>query len=437
MSKPETAARNPGHILLVCTVGGSPEPLIESLRHWRPSRVFFVASPESGKQVESQIVPGAAREADGFVLSVGAYDVVTVPDAQDFSGCVRRMRELAGKVQEWLARGEGFEVVVDFTGGTKCMTAALALLAHPWGCRFSYIGGTERTKDSVGVVVSGREQVLHFPNPWASLGHQAVEDALALLNSSAYAGAAGVLGHALQGVIDPARKRELASLRGLALAYEAWDRFDHREAARLMGEVAKNENDLRSLLGSAEGERIVGIVARHRELLLGLAGANGPTWDLVADLLANAIRRGDEGRHDDAVARLYRAIEAMAQTRLREAQGVEDTSRVKLEMLPATLQAEFAPRAVEGLVRLGLQDSYSFLREKGDPIAQRFTERRLDDWKRSNLTARNGSILAHGFQPVGEKVYRNLLADALALAEVGGVMPSGLPQFPRLGIGLG
>lgn len=245
-----------------------------------------------------------AAPPDAFTLGPGALDCLPVADAQDFSGYVAAMSALAEEVRKWLDRGDDFGVVVDFTGGTKCMSAALALLAHPWGGRFAYVGGTERTKDSVGIVVSGKEQVLHAENPWASLGFRAAADAVTLFDQADYAAAARWLERALHDVQDPPRRRELGSFKSLAEAYDAWDRFEHRDAARLLADVGKNFNDLRALFGTTRADELRSRSEQHRTMLADLAGLKAPTWPLVADLLANARRRGSQRRFDDAVARL-------------------------------------------------------------------------------------------------------------------------------------
>ena len=55
---------------------------------------------------------------------------------------------------------------------------------------------------------------------------------------------------------------------------------------------------------------------------------------LVADLLNNARRRLDEGKADDAVARLFWCVELMAQHILHAGYNVE-TSNVDLSILKA------------------------------------------------------------------------------------------------------
>lgn len=130
--------------LLVCTVGGSPQPVAAAIRGSQPARVIFVVSPETRGDVEERILPLLRQE--GMNLSPGQYDVVQIPDAQDSTACVEKMRELGSEVEKWVQRGEGYHAIADFTGGTKCMSAALALVARRWLCHFSYVGGRAGTR---------------------------------------------------------------------------------------------------------------------------------------------------------------------------------------------------------------------------------------------------------------------------------------------------
>jgi len=124
--------------LLIATVGGAPQPIVASIKRWKPERILFVVSPETKPEVEGKIA--ALLAGEDYRISPGIWDALCVPSAQDFAECVKKMGELSNEVKKWLNRGEDFQVVVDFTGGTKCMTAALSLQAHRWPCIFSYVG---------------------------------------------------------------------------------------------------------------------------------------------------------------------------------------------------------------------------------------------------------------------------------------------------------
>lgn len=415
--------------LLVCTVGGSPEPIVTAIKHWQPARVWFVPTLETRREVEERILPLAAREE--VRLAPGCYDLCVLPNGQDFASCIDTLRRLHREVAAWLTRGEYYQVVVDFTGGTKCMSAALAVQAHRWRCQFAYVGGDERTRDGVGIVVSGKERVVHAQNPWEALGFQAIDDAITLFDEGAFAAASHLLDRAIRGLSSDPRKRQLNSLKLLAEGYDAWDRFDHRSAADLLGRWSKSANDFAALLDDGtRTDDLLSIVCGQLTHLRSLDASRGPSWPLVKDLLANARRRSLEGRFDDAVARLYRAVEAIAQTRLSEKHEFQDTSKLPWERVPDPLRSEWAPYAVDRLLKIGLQDAYRLLRALADPVGIRFHELGLDDRERSPLASRNASILAHGYQPVSTKVDAVLWNASLALADL---TEDDLPRFVRLG----
>ncbi len=415
------------HTLLICTVGGSPEPIVATLKRWAPVRIRFVPTGETRKQIEASIVPLA--QSEGLTLDPGRYDLLELLDGQDFAACVNTLRQLTPVVEEWLGRGEQYQVVVDFTGGTKCMSAALALQAHRWRCVFSYVGGSERTKEGVGVVISGKEQVLHAHNPWDALGFQAVEEFVALFDQQAFAAGAALADRALRNVGERSRKRELTALKLLAEGYDYWDRFDQKGAVAKLRELANYDNDLRAVFGPVRADSLRAVTGAHADYLRKLVEGNVPSLQHVTDLLANAQRRKVEGRIDDAVARLYRAIESLAQVALAERHQIPNTKHVPIDRVPEPLCGLWASRAEVGTVFLGLQDAYDLLHSLGDDLGAKFKQLQLHDRQRSPLTARNQSILAHGFERVSDKVFEQLWTAALQLAQI---QETDLPTFPRL-----
>ena len=414
------------HTLLICSVGGTPEPIIAAVRHWRPSRTLLVHTGEtksSAEKVTSE--PG--------LLQPGNWDLLELHDAQDFSDCIRCMRRIDEPVQAWRRKGNDYRIVVDFTGGTKCMSAALSLVARRWHCAFSYIGGTERTKGGTGIVVSGKEQTLVTQNPWNALGYQAIEDACLLFDQHAFVSAAQLLDNARRATDDDSVKRTLSTFHQLCEGYDLWDRFQHKEAARKLGDVLKNANDLQTVLGSSRSDDLIRVIRQNRDHLRRLDVAR-PCAANVCDLLGNARRRRDEARYDDAVARLYRAIESLAQIALADRHQIPNTGKIPLDRLPESLRVQWEPRVENGTVLLGLQDAYVLLDILGDHLGRTFKDLQLHDRERSPLTARNQSILAHGFQPVGAKVLDRLWPVVMKLGD--GVFVEGdLPMFPRLSSG--
>lgn len=416
--------QNADHILLICTAGGTPEPLAKSMAHWRPARVFFIHSKDTRRNVENVLLKYA--EATGAPLPPGCYSEYAVEDPENLTGCLRTIRSLETEVRKWPHRGPQYRVVADFTGGTKCMSAALALQARRWPVTFSYVGGERRTKQGVGVVETGAERIVHDANPWDALGYQAIEDACLLFDQNAFAPAAALLEQARNTASLNPVKRALNALAQLCRAYDAWDRFQHQDAAGKLDQVLRNENDLREALGPNATSRLIRHIAtnqRHLEQL----DRQQPGETLVLDLLANAKRRADEGRYDDAVARLYRAIEAMAQLRLKIHHI--DPANVTLDQVPDLLRQQWHTRAKNGPIRLGLQDDFILLQALNDELGDRFSQLSLADPQKSPLSARNQSILAHGFQPLTDAAFNALWRAAIDLGQIN---EASLPQFPKL-----
>jgi CRISPR-associated protein (TIGR02710 family) len=383
--------------------------------------VLFIHSPDTGETAR-------AITKELGLLPPGSWDLKGVNDEQDFGDCVRQIRSLDDQIEGWLRKGTEYDAVVDFTGGTKCMSAALSLVSRRWPCAFSYVGGTERTRGGTGIVVSGKEETLVTQNPWNALGYQAIEDACLLFDQHAFVPAANLLNEARQAADDDAVKRSLSTFHQLCEGYGLWDRFQHKDAIQRIGNVLKNAADLQAALGSNRSEAVLRSIRQHHQTLQEIVAQ---PWSraMVADLLGNAHRRKHEARYDDGVARLYRAIESLAQLALAERHEIPSTDGVALERIPESLRERWAPRAENGKLLVGLQDAYILLAELGDDEGKLFRQLKLDVPRRSPLTARNQSILAHGFQPVVPVVFDQMWE---ATMKLGKFSNENLPEFPRL-----
>lgn len=419
------------HRLWIATVGGAPAPLAKSLMHWQPAKAVFLPSEQTASQIAEAILPQATE--GGCALSPGQMDTVPLPDAQDPTSCIQTVVEqVQPKVQEWLARGDDFDVVVDWTGGTKTMSAALALVAHRWrNTYFSYVGGTSRTKSGIGTVETGSETVLQYVNSWESLGYSVIEDALYAYQHGAYGAGAQRLRSVL-GQIDKENqtlKSELSILARFLEGVDAWDKCEYKRAKDAYKVCSVKFNDLKSILPDDRARALHAHIRWALPYLQRIEQELGqPSRPLCMDLLANAQRRKAEGRLVDAVARLYHAIEALGQVQLRTAWKM-DASRASVSDLPPAMQNEWQPRQdEEGYVKLGLQAVYGALAALGDPMGTAF---QALGWqaKESPLSRRNLSIAGHGFEPVRENDCHALWQGALALAQI---KESDLPAFPRL-----
>jgi CRISPR-associated protein (TIGR02710 family) len=172
---------------------------------------------------------------------------------------------------------------------------------------------------------------------------------------------------------------------------------------------------------------------RERLRRLGSARNAGRTSeDLVADLANNAWRRWREGKYDDAVARLYRLTEMLAQRELKERYDIK-AANVKLDRLPAELHSKLEGYRSErdDKIKIGLAACYWLLAELesrvrpvdgqddgvGSPpgLGAAFA---ASDRMPGLLEARNRSILAHGLEPVAQEVCEGFFREVMVLCRV-------------------
>jgi CRISPR-associated protein (TIGR02710 family) len=421
-------------LLLVCTVGGAPEPIAASLCSADPeypSRVVFVCS-SSTRATTAQVLELASR--NGSPVREADCDFIEISNPQDLGLCIQEMRDRVGaKIQEWLNGHPGANVVVDFTGGTKAMSAAMALATQRGAYQFRYVGGTERTKGGVGVVIDGKEQIVQSQNPWNSLGLLHVEDALTLADCGDFEAAHDLLATTLHKVSDGLTKRTLNALDLLIGAYASWDRFDHQAAANKLKDIREQKPYLERVLGPPVAEQVLRTAQGHLVHLEAAAKAASqglPSKELVADLMGNAERRERQRRYDDSAGRLYRATEAIAQYLLYEKYKIQSTGEVPVDKCPPSFLQEFKGKSKNGILVCGLQEAWNLLFHLGDPAAEKFREGDLHS-RKSILHVRNQSIFAHGFAPITKDAHNTLKRNVKMLATAAGIDLNAIPSFPK------
>lgn len=305
--------------------------------------------------------------------------------------------EYVGYVQEVMRKGYApAEIAVDFTSGTKAMSAALvvAALGEELGS-MSYVHGRREG----GRVISGTER-LNALEPNLMLVDGKFRRAAELFNAHQYPGCLMVL-EEVRGRTKEQGIRERADLLvGLAEGYRAWDWFDHGKALEGLDGVSREP--LLSQWGLKKRvEAHKAFLHRAKSTLYGVERA--------ADLWNNASRRAGEGKFDDAVARLYRLLEYTGQVKFYRDHGGLVAGDLEVEKLPESIREKYeSKRGKDGKVELGLKEDYELLEDMGDQVGRQFMEewRRKPSEIRSALGLRNNSILAHGFGPVGEEGYR-------------------------------
>lgn len=368
---------------------------------------------------------GFPGDWSGFQLCIaaGTYAGLTVEfasepgleqygDAEELQLAYRRI--IRESLRRYEARRE--HAIADFSTGAKPMSAALYAAAVELDIPvLNYVTG-ERDED--GEVIPGTERARQVRVRRLRVRWE-LREAREMFDSREYQ-AAYARAEATESVPDAllphdGQGRRLLVTAGRALA--AWNRFRFDEALSQFQNLG--ETDLFD--PEFVGEHFITKRRRH-EIQRHLAQARGqqeaeqPTYfPLVADLVGNAGRASDEGAHDDAIARLYRALEFLAQLRIWE----------EFELLTGEFPVERLPdgeaEETDETAGIGLVGAWKFLAAEGDDVGTAWHARYEgeDDDLKTALQQRNESLLAHGFRPVDAKYVGRLRSAVERLARVG------------------
>jgi hypothetical protein len=377
--------------ILLATVGGSHQPIVTAIRATRPDLVVFFCTdrdpatgrPGSRVQVEGKgsCIKSDPRDERPTLpnipsqcgLADDAWELRIVP-ADDMDAAFSEMRTAIADLRR---RFPSARLVADYTGGTKTMTAALVLAALESDVELSLVTGA---RADLARVADGTQGAAAASVEGVRLA-RAMQPYLDAWRRHAYSEAAAGLA-----ALPAPRRTDLRAARDrardLSAAFAAWDRFDHAAAA--------------SLLDLYAGVAAPALAAWYAPLRT-LAGAGSPkrTGLLIWDLWLNAQRRAADGRHDDAVARVYRVIEWTAQWLLETRVGLRTA-----DLPPDVAETVGIAPGREGRCQAGLWAAWQLVGRHAGGAAAQFIAAQgsalLD-----HLRRRNESILAHGFAPIG------------------------------------
>ena len=154
-----------------------------------------------------------------------------------------------------------------------------------------------------------------------------------------------------------------------------------------------------------------------------------PSALLILDIFSNAERRFEEGKIDDAILRLYRLVELMAQDRLYNKHHIV-VSDVKIEQIPECLKTEFlrSHRSQrDGKIKIPQTAAFRLLDAMNDDLGKVYTSNESDFLKIQS--SRNYSYLAHGFDSSKETTYMKLKEFILKLNVFNA---DSAPKFPKI-----
>jgi len=391
---------------LLISVGGSLEPVKFSLLISTPDYVWYFCSSQtllSAQELHQEL--GLQAQADYIVCT----------DHESLGSCYEILRSrIPGLLSLHGLKTD--QVSVDYTCGTKTMSAALVLAATELFSHFLYVGGGERSEKGRGTVLPGHERRLEQPNPWEQLAVREIDLAANFWNNQQFGPCSHVL-REIKSKVPMARRPWFDLVITLADALKARQTLALGDAAHLMSKVVKRLERISNLERDTPKARLLNFArsACHQfEAAMETAGRVTDPEAQLAELLDNALLTAEQGRHEDAAARLYRFLELRGQAWLEQlTDGAFRHGQLRHDrQLPSILMdAPFVKTQDPMNIKLGLESVFRALALLAHPTALRVVAD-LDGvdadksvW-RNGTRKRNQSILAHGMEPVGEKGFR-------------------------------
>lgn len=372
--------------------------------------------------------------------------------------------------------GKEVKVYVDFTGGTKTMVSGLVLAVIEGefnDFELTYVGektiednktATGRDKGGVGVVKKGYELYEKQINPYNKHAIPEFNKGINFFNKYQFEAAQENFDSAKKN-LDEGFDKKLAELYSeLVFIYNKWDKFDEEKITKntsafdmlkkLFYKKIDADVELKRHLKNTElniAQKNIGRDMDKRQsnlydslqnnlefLSLKIRGLSPdvPTKKkeplekrieyYLPDLLNNAYRRIEEGKIDDAIARLYRISELIAQIKLCELglinlNTLESNKKFKIPI--KTLEDKASEKGICDEVSSFIEDNkekpYVFTDEDGNLIEKEsknlkianvnsykllkmFGFDRVKEFEElyEDLKNRNDTILAHGLKPM-------------------------------------
>ncbi|NBB86620.1 MAG: TIGR02710 family CRISPR-associated protein [Bacteroidetes bacterium] len=385
--------------VLILTVGTGPgiakALAVHGIDRQNPDRVILLATSRSAREN----VPILREHVSPRFLE--RIDEPYVFD--DFDNVERLFEQYLETIEkEVLDKGiPPKEVHVNFTSGTKAMSSALVAAATTLGLGQVHVIKGTRDSDT-GRVIEGTEE-LQMLSPRSFQLRQGLDQFTSLFDQAYYPAASEVVQRLQERHLDAKNPEQIALFARVASFYAAWDRQDLDAA---LAEDTKLDDEQLEQAKDHLPTAFADAVYQHTKKVLGImANADYHAYRL-ADLLENAERRYQQGAFADAMMRLYRATEYLAQHRLYHAHDKIETKDLDLSKLPDALQPTYADMGpATDTINLSMLNAYRLLHDLDDELGTAFMtayNKKKSDLKRL-LNKRNNSILAHGFQPVAEE----------------------------------
>lgn len=344
------------------------------IKEMKPDKIVFFVSKESEETIEYVKKYTEINETNS--------EIVLITNINDIT-------EIATKIFHKVSEYEkmGFEIKMNYTFGTKTMTTALSFISVLKKKDLYLVGGR---RGENGIIIPGTEE-LKKQSLHVIYDVFLFEKVKEMFNSYKFSNALNFLNNIVV-FEDVEKERTKKDYENLIKGCREWDKFNHKDAVSFLKHTCLIPSSQLTIL-----KRLVFLAEKNDKTKSELEEYYAM---LLADLINNSKRRINEHKYDDAVARLYRVIEFIAQMKLKVYYDV-DTSNVNLILIPREHCEKYEKlRDERGKIRLGLKKAYELLKDFGNETGKNFFNNKEME---KLLFIRNNSILAHGFVPINKE----------------------------------
>ncbi len=377
---------------LIISLGGSIGPVVDMINKCVDDEtyVFFLTSDTGDKDTSTKFwvtdeIPQRYRKGfegrniieitEGRVVE-GRYEVISA-DPDELNDLYKVLNDAYLRLKSMGVD----EILANFTGGTKVMSSAMVLLSIVYDDIKLYFNRGIRSnveKETVTRVLQMNTEEVMFEllKKKVNMFYERFQYDSALMEIDSF----------IKKYESHRRIGELLRYHRITLAFSLWDKFEFKSAYEHLESVSYGE------------------FGEHLKILDKLRNCDPVKWGYkLCELVNNAKRRMVMGEYDNAVARLYRALECLAQTILYKVYSIKtDEIIAKLDILREEgVSAEDIAYYRTKQRGIGLVDTYELLSKMErtkDNVGAIYLH--YKDEIRKILNERNNSILAHGFKSV-------------------------------------
>lgn len=363
------------------------ETLFFLIKDQSPDKIVFFTTELSNKYTLNYLKDFYREEYNNKLSRISTN--INIKDVDDFE-------EIYVSINKQIRKYRNYRVKIDYTSGTKTMTMAACLAATVSQNELIFVSGTRNPEGKIDD--EGRFVKKQDMNEVSKT--RLFNEIKNLFNNYRFNQGLDMLDSIKVNEANDWKYTKMG-YELLFVCYKHWDDFNHEDALAKFStgfyiDFAEFENQLK----------------RNYNSLKILNNPDHPLYYyyIIASLINNATRRAEEGKYDDAIARLYRCIELIANKSL-ENEGV-DPYDVDVEYIKSKSEkaAEYCStklfRGYMGMLKFKSIDAKFttlYYLNKMNPTAIMYIKNKTQI--NEMFYVRNNSILGHGLDAKTLKEY--------------------------------